>query len=84
MDLELIGYVMQPEEIGCKKDSRGSSKVEEKACTNHTAKEPLNPTTLLVGCHKTRLIHQDFNSFHYFEAFKFDIIIDIQVISNAY
>ena len=54
MDLELIGYVMQPEEIGCKRDSRGGSRDEEKACTNHTIKERLTPTTLMVGCHKTR------------------------------
>merc|ERR1712060_430502 len=53
MDQESIGYVMQPEEIGCKRDSRDSSGNEKKACTNHTTKAPLNPTTLLVGCHKT-------------------------------
>ena len=47
---------MQPEEIGCKRDSRGSSGNEKKSCTNHTTKAPLNPTTLLVGCHKTRCV----------------------------
>lgn len=47
---------MQPEELGCKRDSRGSSGNEKKSCTNHTTKAPLNPTTLLVGCHKTRCV----------------------------
>ena len=51
MDLEMVGYVMQPEEIGCKKEVRIT---EEKPCTNHTIEKPLTPTTLLVGCHKTR------------------------------
>ena len=51
MDLELIGYVMQPEEIGCKKDARME---EEMPCTNHTIEKPLDPTTLMVGCHRTR------------------------------
>ena len=54
MDLELVGYVMQPEEIGCSKDSPSSSLDEDEACTNHTVENPLPQTTLMVGCHKTR------------------------------
>ena len=51
MDLELVGYVMQPEEIGCRTDSPKNGK---NGCTNYTKGEALEPPTLMIGCHKTR------------------------------
>ena len=50
INLESIAFSLQPDEIGCKKDSSSAS------CTNHTKEDPLGRTTLMLGCHKTRFV----------------------------
>ena len=47
MDMEPIGYVLQPQEIGCTVLS------QTQECDTTPALKPLDPMTIMMGCHQT-------------------------------
>jgi len=54
LDLKRVGFVLQPEEIGC----------DSQKCSQTDGEEPLNPAEIMIGCHKTmeNQTNRDFSS----------------------
>ena len=54
LDLKRVGFVLQPDELGC----------DSQKCSQTVGEEPLNPAEIMVGCHKTmeNQTNRDFSS----------------------
>lgn len=54
LDLKRVGFVLQPDELGC----------DSQKCSQTVGEEPLNPAELMIGCHKTmeNQTNRDFSS----------------------